>query len=244
MSGFAPPPATPGLALTEVFSTLQGEGPAAGKPSTFVRFGGCNLSCSWCDSAFTWDAKRFNLREQITRRPVADVLAACTEPIVVLTGGEPLLHQDSDDFASLIRGLVAAGRQIHLETNGTIAPNPRMQASVTLAAVSPKLDHAKAGDRTGVDPFVPEVLEVWARLAQQGRAFAKYVVQTESDCLAAVGQARAVGFLDRDIWLMPEGEDVTVLQNRWHMVCEAAMALGVNATHRLHVLAWGSERGH
>lgn len=233
-----------GLALTEVFTTLQGEGPAAGKPATFVRFGGCNLSCSWCDSAFTWDAKRFNLREQISRRPVEDVLKACDAPIVVLTGGEPLLHQDSDDFAAFIRGLTLRNKKIHLETNGTIDPNSRVRHQVDLAVVSPKLAHAAAGDRTGADPFVPEVLEVFADMAKQGRAICKYVVQTREDCVTAVARARSVGFPDSAIWLMPEGISPEQLQSRWPMVAQAAIDYGVNATHRLHVLAWGDERGH
>lgn len=233
-----------GLPLTEVFTTLQGEGPAAGRPATFVRFGGCNLSCSWCDSAFTWDSSRFNMREMISRWPVDRVLSACHAPIVVLTGGEPLLHQNSDDWTALLRGLVAAGKQIHIETNGTIAPNPRTSTSVTLASVSPKQDHAAADDRTGVDPYVPEVLAEFVTLARQGRAFCKYVVQTREDCVHAVLEGLSVGFRTEDIWLMPEGDNVDQLQERWRTVCEVAMEYGVNATHRLHVLAWGSERGH
>lgn len=235
---------TPGLALTEAFTTLQGEGPSAGRPATFVRFGGCNLSCSWCDSKFTWDSTRYDLRVEITRWPVDRALSACHAPIVVLTGGEPLLHQKTPAFVEFITALADAGKAIHVETNGTIAPSDLLQRCLSLAVVSPKQAHAMADQRTGVDPFVPEVLEVFAALAREGRSIAKYVVQTREDCDLAVAQARAVGFPNSTIWLMPEGENVDLLQTRWQMVCEAALDHGVNATHRLHVLAWGEERGH
>lgn len=232
------------LPITEVFSTLQGEGPAAGRPATFIRLGGCNLSCSWCDTPYTWDASRFDLREQITRRDVDSILEAVTAPIAVITGGEPLLHQNSAGWRMLLRGLQLAGKQIHLETNGTVAPSPRTAALLTLAVVSPKQEHAAAGSRTGTDPWQPDVLAQFADLARQGRAALKVVVRTHADCIDALDEASLVGWPRESIWLMPEGTDVATLQSRWRMVCDFAANHGVCATHRLHVLAWGEERGH
>jgi 7-carboxy-7-deazaguanine synthase len=232
------------LPITECFTTIQGEGPAAGRPATFIRLGGCNLSCSWCDTPYTWDASRFDLREQITRRGVASILEAVTAPIAVITGGEPLLHQNSQGWRDLLVGLVKAGKQIHIETNGTIVPNPRTRAVVDLAVVSPKQEHAAAGTRTGADPYQPRALEQFAGMARDGKAVLKVVVQTVDDCRDAVTEAELFGWPRSAVWLMPEGTTTAVLQSRWPAVADFAVAHGINATHRLHVLAWGEERGH
>jgi 7-carboxy-7-deazaguanine synthase len=235
-----------GLPISEVFGpTLQGEGPAAGKAAMFVRFGGCNLSCSWCDTPYTWDATRFDMREEISRRPIQSIWKACRHaPITVLTGGEPLLHQKSDDWEELLRGLDGADSEIHLETNGTILPNPVTMRYIRLAAVSPKLAHADAGSRTGQNPINPAALRVWGQIAKSGRAFLKVVVQTEDDCVTALNLGRDHGWDRSAIWIMPEGITPEALAERWPMVARFAADNGINASHRLHVLAWGDERGH
>lgn len=232
------------LPITECFTTLQGEGPFAGRPATFIRTGGCNLSCSWCDSKFTWDASQFDLREQISRRPVDSILEAVTAPIAVITGGEPLLHQNSEGWRHLLAGLRDAGKSIHVETNGTVAPTPRTRSLVDVAVVSPKQDHAEAAARTGLDPYQPKALEAFAGMAREHKAVLKVVVRTVADCADAVAEADLFGWPKSSVWLMPEGTSVEALQGRWRQVCDFAIAAGVNATHRLHVLAWGEERGH
>lgn len=238
----------PGLPLSEVFTTLQGEGPAAGRPATFVRFAGCNLACAWCDTPYTWDGARYDLRAEVTRRPVPAVLEAVTAPIAVLTGGEPLLHQHTDAWWDLLRGLRLAGKSIHLETNGTLAPNAATWSAVDLAVVSPKLPHAQADARGRRDPINPDALRAWAGHARagygrSGNAILKVVVRDAADCAAALALAEAHGWRRSDVWLMPEGTSTEQLQARWRTVADFAAAAGVNATHRLHVLAWSDERG-
>lgn len=77
------------LPLVEEFYTLQGEGFHTGKPAYFIRIGGCDVGCSWCDAKFTWNAKNFP--------PVKVdeiVIRASKQPskAVVVTGGEPSLY--------------------------------------------------------------------------------------------------------------------------------------------------------
>lgn len=101
------------LQVTEIFSTIQGEGTWTGTPAVFVRLAGCNLSCDFCDTDYS--LKRLMSVAQI----VGAVRAAAPEcPMVVLTGGEPLAQEESME---LIDALRRDGRRVHIESNGTIA---------------------------------------------------------------------------------------------------------------------------
>jgi 7-carboxy-7-deazaguanine synthase len=95
------------LAVQEIFATLQGEGPYAGWPALFVRLGGCNLACDFCDTDF----------EDFAQISVADIAAkAKGHKLVVITGGEPLRQ----NIAPLCEVLIAAGAKVQIETNGTL----------------------------------------------------------------------------------------------------------------------------
>lgn len=118
--------------LVEIFSSVQGEGPYVGTPTLFLRFGGCDLRCGWCDSAHTWkpaaECRLENSRGTSDFRtvpnpiPLEDALAAAEalQParhhFASLTGGEPLLQPKAVRALSL--ALKARGPRIHLETHG------------------------------------------------------------------------------------------------------------------------------
>jgi 7-carboxy-7-deazaguanine synthase len=156
-------------AVKEIYLTLQGEGGQAGRAAVFCRFAGCNLwsgreadrasaVCSFCDTDFVGvdgeGGGRFDGGDAL-----AGAVAACWGParrdrLVVCTGGEPLLQLDEP----LIAALHAAGFEIAVETNGTIAA----PAGLDWICVSPKADASLAQTsghelklvypQTGVDP--------------------------------------------------------------------------------------------
>lgn len=232
------------LPVAEVFGpTIQGEGPAAGRCATFVRLSGCNLSCQWCDTPYTWDTARFDVRGETQHLTAAEIAQRVHEagaaPIVVLTGGEPLLQQDRPAWAQLLTTLDAT-RAVHLETNGTIVPNGLTQAVTASVVVSPKLGHA-GPHRGHQDPRMPAA---WRDIIPANRAVhLKIVCRGAADVAHAVTLAGAVGCPRDRTWVMPEGDDAATLGARWREIAEAAAAAGINATHRLHTLAWGDERG-
>ncbi len=230
------------LPIVEVFGpTIQGEGPASGQLSSFVRLGGCNLACTWCDSAYTWDGSRFDLREQITGMEVPTIMDRLpTAPICVVTGGEPLLYQERAAFPALLRMIRDRGTQVHIETNGTIVPTPEVEGLVDLFVVSPKLAHAHAQKGR----MTPALANGWSDVASRSNAHLKIVVETRDDVIEASAIAASSGWNRQRIWVMPEGVDTATLDRRWPDVCAWAIEAGVNVTHRLHVLAWGEERGH
>ena len=100
------------LQLAEIFYSIQGEGAFAGTPAVFVRLAGCNLSCDFCDTDYS--LKFFADAGEIVRK-VRDIGAEC--PMVVLTGGEPLIQSETP---ALIDALRRDGRRVHIESNGTI----------------------------------------------------------------------------------------------------------------------------
>ena len=77
------------LPLVEDFYTIQGEGFHAGKPAYFIRLGGCDVGCRWCDAKYTWNPRRY---PPVDVQVVIDRALACPARAIVITGGEPLLY--------------------------------------------------------------------------------------------------------------------------------------------------------
>ena len=94
----------------EAFRTVQGEGAHTGRPSYFMRIGGCDVGCHWCDVKESWDAQKHPL----TSLDELLELPGNQDSIVVITGGEPLMW----DMGPLTEGLRARGFRVHLETSG------------------------------------------------------------------------------------------------------------------------------
>ena len=100
------------LPVMEHFYTLQGEGVHTGKAAYFVRLGGCDVGCVWCDVKDSWDGGKHPLFK------IDDLVKTVKETaaqIVVITGGEPLMH----DLTELTSKLHNAGLKIHIETSGS-----------------------------------------------------------------------------------------------------------------------------
>lgn len=100
------------LPVMEHFYTIQGEGFHQGKAAYFIRLGGCDVGCVWCDVKDSWDQGKHPLRK--IEDLVAEVKKYPSE-IVVITGGEPLMH----DLTNLTEQLHEAGLHTHIETSGS-----------------------------------------------------------------------------------------------------------------------------
>ena len=101
-----------GLAVNEIFHSIQGESTHAGRPCVFVRLSGCNLRCVWCDTAYAFDEGRAMSIDEI----LAEVRRYDCE-LVEVTGGEPLLQAEA---IPLMRALLAEGLEVLLETGGSL----------------------------------------------------------------------------------------------------------------------------
>ena len=109
------------MVITEIFKSIQGEGTRAGLPCIFVRLTGCNLRCTWCDTAYAFHGgKKMSADEVMTRVDelagrAGELASKSSVPLVELTGGEPLLQEE---IYPLSEKLLAAGYAVMIETSG------------------------------------------------------------------------------------------------------------------------------
>ncbi|MEO1435847.1 MAG: 7-carboxy-7-deazaguanine synthase QueE [Bacteroidota bacterium] len=99
------------LPLMEHFYTIQGEGKYSGTAAYFIRLGGCDVGCVWCDVKDSWDALAHPLVKIDT---MVDYARSAGAKMVVITGGEPLMY----DLTHLTRQLQEVGIRVHVETSG------------------------------------------------------------------------------------------------------------------------------
>ncbi|WP_324665483.1 7-carboxy-7-deazaguanine synthase QueE [Haloarcula sediminis] len=236
------------LPINELFCSLQGEGRLAGVPSVFVRTSGCNLRCWFCDSYHTsWEPTG-------DWYSVDDIVAAVDDydaDHVVLTGGEPLVHDASVD---LLSALADRGYHTTVETNGTIP----VDAPIDLASVSPKLESSTPtperdpkGDGEWADRHEDRRLDVdtLAALVENYETQLKFVVTGPADMAeieALVGDVRDAADApvpDDDVLLMPEGRTREQLDETRRVVADLALEYGYRYTPRLHVDLWNDAPG-
>ncbi|HTN36357.1 MAG TPA: 7-carboxy-7-deazaguanine synthase QueE [Arachidicoccus sp.] len=121
-----------GLPVMESFYTIQGEGFYQGGAAYFIRLGGCDVGCVWCDVKESWDAASHPVQtiEQIVATALEAVGGSPQNVIAVITGGEPLMY----DLTDLTTGLHAAGFQVNIETSGAYP----ISGDIDWICVSPK----------------------------------------------------------------------------------------------------------
>ena len=233
-------PVEPGrgkLALSELFSSVQGEGASSGTPCLFVRLAHCNLRCSWCDTRYSWDFTSYRYADEVETVPTPEVAArihASHSARIVITGGEPLIQRS--ELTTLV-GLLDPALGIEVETNGTLAPGPVLLARVNQWNVSPKL--ANAGD-----PAKKRLkLEVLRELSTREGAYLKLVVASAADLVEAEALIAATAWPRERVLLMPQAATRDELRAREPLVRAEALARRFGYSSRLHIERWNGERG-
>ncbi len=236
------------ISISEVFGpTVQGEGAVIGKPTVFVRTGGCDYRCSWCDSKFAVLPEFRNTWHRMSPEEVfKEVKELSPRPILVtLSGGNPALQP----FGGLIRLGKAEGYGFTIETQGTLARD--WFADLDYLTLSPK--PPSSGMKTD-----------WEKLARcveaggsETETVMKIVVLDERD----YAYAKEVGrrFPEVPVYLQvgnddppgPEAADrtepnISKLLERYEWLAGKVVADGWNdatVLPQLHVLVWGNKRG-
>ena len=169
------------LPVMEHFYTLQGEGSHQGRAAYFIRLGGCDVGCVWCDVKDSWDAGKHPL---VNIEDLTKIVSKTPAKLVVITGGEPLMH----DLTMLTRSLKESGFETNIETSGS---HP-LSGTWDCICLSPKKFKAPLPE---VVPFANELKVVifnksdflWAeKYAAQVSAHCKLYLQPEWDKAAVI----------------------------------------------------------
>lgn len=231
------------LPVSEIFYSIQGEGRFAGCPALFVRLKYCNLGCSWCDTRFTWDSGKIETGELLTFEEIAtnslaqtgtnkDVLSSIH---VVITGGEPMLHQSK--LPSLISVLKKVGyTYFEIETNGMYVPTDEMTEAIDWWNCSPKLTN------NGLDKSVNLIPEAIIAIKNTKKADFKFVIKNAQD-LAELENDYIKYIPKENIMLMAEGWTERKQKESMQWVMKICQEKGLRFTPRLHILSWNNERG-
>lgn len=111
------------MMVSEIFESIEGEGPRQGLPALFVRLAGCSLRCSWCDTAY---AQNREDGAEMTTDELLDAIGASACEWVVLTGGEPLEQATPE----VVDAILDMGRRVEIETNGACDIGPYLKEGV------------------------------------------------------------------------------------------------------------------
>ena len=233
------------LSVSEIFASFQGEGPRAGVPSTFVRLGGCNLACWWCDSAFTWrfnDYKPHQLGkvfdktielEQYTSSRLWHEVSALAPRNVVITGGEPMLQQTR--LIIPIDDMLTSGMTVEIETAGTISPDLPFNDQI-FYNVSPKLASSR---NTKASRYKAGVLKKFLPL----KSIFKFVLAEQTEIEEVDAIVKDIVIPNSQVLLQPEGLTIERLAEVSAWLAPMAVERGYNFGTRLQIIAYGNRRG-
>jgi organic radical activating enzyme len=144
------------LDIVSIFKTIQGEGHRAGQPSTFIRLGGCNLACKFCDTEF----------EKFENLPLETILSTVSQnqaKLIVITGGEPLRQP----IEKLCGELIALGHIVQIETNGTLYRELPKEVEIVCSPktreIRPDLHERVTSFKFLISASNPEYSDVWLK---------------------------------------------------------------------------------
>jgi len=193
------------MIVSEIFSSIQGEGNFLGIPATFIRFVGCNLQCSFCDTKKTWEGK-----PEGTEMSIDEIVSSAISygnSLIVITGGEPCLQPQLQELIDQLR---LHSLYVAIETNGT------KETPVTdWVTCSPKAD----------------ALYTINSLCRPNEL--KYVITPEFDAETSIPEGIRELYAGK-IWLQPEGSQMQEMWKKCYELAKADDRLRVGVQlHKL-----------
>jgi len=218
------------LSISEIFSSIQGEGPYAGTPALFIRLSGCvEPFCPWCDTKYSWapDGRKYRKQE------IADIIATAEEPLIVMTGGEPFLQWENG-LNDIHCDLLKSGKLIQYETSGKVEI-PDLQNDTSVIVCSPKYlpNFAEKSESTSKWSF----MESNAKNVN----YFKFLWQNNEEEIKLFICAFKID--SEQIYLMPEGGTRDVQLRNMHSVWDVCLKNNWHFSSRLHTLIFDNKRG-
>lgn len=226
------------LVVSEKFYSIQGEGQTMGVPSIFLRLSGCNILCKsehWvCDSIEVWKkGTKTAFKDVFTSNDIERLRLGAH---LVITGGEPLLHQKKvQEFITwfIEEYFIPI---IEIETNGTITPNSYLQNVIKYWNCSPKLQNSGVAVKKRIN------LEAIRTINAQENSIFKFVINKDIDLCDIIDDYGSE--IDREkIVLMPAGESREQLEKTRSLVVECCLAYNFRYSERLHIVIWNKKTG-
>lgn len=237
------------LYVNELYGPVsQGEGKSTGMPCFFLRMAFCQLSCSWCDSPYTWNwhgtkhthPDKYDRDKEVHQMDEFEVWGRLTPMMadhqvnaLVISGGEPFLQQRG--LAKLLKQLRRDHWHIEIETNGAVMPQKYFTDHLDQINCSPKLSNSGDPEHKRIKP---DVLE---RFSAMDKTNFKFVISSEQDMVEVDYLVKRFGM--KDVYLMPEGRTREELEKTSTMTRELALSRGWNFSARKHIEMFGNQRG-
>jgi 7-carboxy-7-deazaguanine synthase len=239
------------LKVNEIFGpVVQGEGPHTGRHTLFLRLANCNLTCAWCDTAFTWAFteakakkhedntvydKQKEVHEKTAEEVLQDLNALYPYPTTVtISGGEPLMQ-----VPALCELADKSKRRyrFEVETAGTISPG-MLSSWVDSFVVSPKLSNSGNLESKRLKWHVLEEFTVW----HWSKTWFKFVVTDASDLSEIDEIVKRLEFPPYRVFVMPEGRTPEAIIQGGRELWKPTLKRGYNLSLRTQTLLWSDER--
>jgi 7-carboxy-7-deazaguanine synthase len=225
------------MVVNEIFYSLQGEGGLAGVPSAFIRLAGCPLKCRWCDTKYAWDV---SAGTEQSPEAIAGQIKDFPTPHIVITGGEPLIHQGISDLAYLLR---RQGYHLTFETSGIECPSG---IPADLMSISPKLRNSCPHDSLIAmqHESIRFNLSSLQKLIETYPYQLKFVVDQPQDFDQIAECLDMLKNVDPSkVYLMPQAANLEDYLDKSRWLAEYCLRTGFSFSPRLQVMLWGNQRG-
>ena len=255
--------------LVEHFYSIQGEGKYTGRPSLFIRLGGCNMKCEGfgcretapdgvevlgCDTVYAVNKEHFShnwvpinsSQELLNILDLYELPPSTKEDRhsvdIVLTGGEPLIYANEDIFVEFLNQLHENGYRICFETNGSLGVDFEKYPvyKECIFALSVKLSNSKEPLRKRVNGDV-----IFSLASNSKEAFFKFSIDAESITLGLEEEIKdiLVHSPKTEVYCMPVGGSKLEVEKNTEPLIEFCKAKGYNFSDRLHIRIWDQNKG-
>lgn len=258
----------PVLRVSEIFGSIQGEGPFSGRPSVFLRLGQCNLSCAWCDTPYTWlftEDRLEKVRRAVSHSgSVSSETLADVQALKVYDKKAELERIPVSDVQARIESLAGTGTRTVVITGGEPLLHmkplrslvPRLLESgydvefETNGTITPRCFPGRV--HFNVSPKLSNSCQseesrldygILQEMVERPSAVFKFVVAQERDLKEILAIVKKTAIDPSRVYLMPQGKASSTLRDRAPWLVEVCREYGFRYSHRVHVEIWGDKRG-